>query len=128
MTKCYAVILNAPLFDGGAVMPIIEDFFADRKAANRFKSKNPIRQEVREISPNDYTITILLDMGVVAIPAKGFKHYKQAEEALPPFKAVMPTAHVEIVKFCETALYKRNQLERVSGNAVHPQTTGGNDD
>ncbi|EPY98839.1 hypothetical protein [Mannheimia haemolytica] len=111
MTKCYAVILNAPLFDGGAVMPIIEAFFADRKAANRFKSKNPIRQEVREISPTDYTVTILLAMGIVAIPAKGFKHYQQAEKALPPLKAVMPNHHFEIVKFCDTALYKRNQQE-----------------
>lgn len=111
MHKVYISTLNAPLAGGGAVMPIIEAFFSDRKAANRFKSKKPIRQEVREISPNDYTVTILLAMGIVAIPTKGFKHYQQAEKALPPLKAVMPNHHFEIVKFCETALYKRNQQE-----------------
>lgn len=111
MHKVYISTLNAPLAGGGAVMPIVEAFFVDKKTAERFKAENILRQEVRAINPNDYTITILLDVGIVAIPAKGFKHYEQAEKALPPFKAVMPNTHFEIVKFCETALYKRNQQE-----------------
>ncbi|HGO5823480.1 TPA: hypothetical protein ACK3JW_001149 [Mannheimia haemolytica] len=111
MRKVYISTINAPLAGGGAVMPVIEAFFADRNAAERFKAENILRQEVRAINPNDYTITILLEMGVVAIPAKGFKHYQQAEKALPPLKVIMPNTHFEIVKFCETALYKRNQQE-----------------
>lgn len=127
--KAYMVTINAPFADC-ATVPIVEAFFADKKAAQRFKRENVLRQEVREICPTDYAITILLAMGAITITAKGFKHYKQAAEAVPPFKAVMPKAHFEIVKFCETALYKRNQLERVSGNAVHPQQTekGGKND
>ncbi|HDL5186396.1 TPA: hypothetical protein PXA68_000665 [Mannheimia haemolytica] len=111
MRKVYISTINAPLAGGGAVMPIVEAFFVDKKTAERFKAENVLRGEVKEICPTDYTITILLDMGVVAIPAKGFKHDQQAAEALPSFKAVMPTAHFEIVKFCETALYKRNIQE-----------------
>lgn len=109
-SNAYIVTINTP-FANGAVMPVIEAFFTDKKTAERFKAENVLRQEVREICPTDYTITILLDMGIVAIPAKGFKHYQQAEEALPPLKAVMCNVHFEIMKFRDTALYKRNILE-----------------
>lgn len=111
MRKVYISIINAPLSGGGAVMPIVEAFFVDKKKAERFKSENVLRGEVKEICPSDYAITILLAMGAIAITSKGSKHYQQAAEALPSFKAVMPTAHFEIVKFCETALYKRNIQE-----------------
>ncbi|WP_346556835.1 hypothetical protein ABCW44_01335 [Mannheimia haemolytica] len=111
MHKVYISTLNAPLAGGGAVMPIVNAFFKSEKAAKRATKQNIVGSEVREIRPNDYTITMLLEVGAVAILGKGFKHYHEAAKALPPLKAVMPNHHFEIVKFCDTALYKRNQQE-----------------
>ena len=108
MHKAYISTLNAPLAGGDAVMPIVNAFFKSEKAAKRAAKQNIVGSEVREIRPNGYTITMLLEVGAVAILGKGFKHYHEATEALPPLKAVMRNVHFEIVKFSETALYQRN--------------------
>ncbi|AHG76320.1 hypothetical protein X808_18000 [Mannheimia varigena USDA-ARS-USMARC-1296] len=107
MPKVYISTINPPLAGGGAVMPVVNAFFNSEKAAKRAKKQNMLGSEVRAINPQDYTIAILLDMGVAAILAKGFKHRHEAEKALPPLKTVFRDIHIEVVRFCETALYQQ---------------------
>lgn len=111
LTKVYISTISTPLASIGEIMPIVEAFFDSEKAAKRAKKQNMLGGVVREICPDDYAITIFLEMGIIAILAKGFKHYQQAKEALPPLKAIMRNTHFEIVKFCETALYKHNIIQ-----------------
>lgn len=110
MTKVFAVTRSLK-FDMGYALIAVQGFFADKKSAKKFKKESLLNGvEIIEITPTDYTLTILplvgIGVGSPLVLAKGKKYWAEMYEAKENLQALLPHCHIELKTFEETELFK----------------------
>lgn len=99
--------LKATIHGSKFQVEVIHAFFRDKKTAKANKNMLPIKLELIEINPKDYTLSFsFMDrMGTPpSILAKGLSR-EQAEKAKESFQHIVPRAYIEVMPFDETSLF-----------------------